>query len=138
MSEHGRLRRAYHRFLWKKRVEIIETKPPSPPFRTAERVGSDLALACPEQKSSGLDVQEFRCFLSGEPACAFRVERELVDGLAGRSRIRFERLGMCRHAGSVWANALLLMFRFSSFAFLLAKLLKNCEGSVKGDRRESR
>ena len=125
MSEHGRLRRAYHRFLWKKRVEIIETKPPSPPFRTAERVGSDLALACPEQKSSELDVQEFRCFLSGEPTCAFRVERELVDGLAGRSRIRFGRLGMCRHAGSVGANVWLvnLMFRFSSFAFLLAKLL---------------
>ena len=114
MSEHGRLRRAYHRFLWKKRVEIIRTKTPGAAFCAGERIGSHLALACPEQESSRLDVQKVRCFFSGEPTWARRIAEEMVDGLAERSSVG---LGYCRHADSVRANVLLLNLNVSIFFF---------------------
>jgi hypothetical protein len=69
VSEHGRLRGAYHSFVVEEDcVQVFGPKAPDAALGAAERIGFHSALAGPEQERARLDAEALRCLARCEPS----------------------------------------------------------------------
>jgi hypothetical protein len=119
--EHGRLRRAYHRFLRGHHCcQVCVQKTPDSALRSAECVGFYPALSRPQQNCANLYVEVLCRLCCGQPCWEFRVEATLGDRFRGRI-FGIRGLGWGTHVDSDGLKAgIQPIFRSSSFASILA------------------